>query len=185
MIKLLVKNKISLILSCFLISTVTSVRKGVGQSLQASPIQKALKTNKASNPPAKEERVEEKTLKVSTALKHFTVTYNENRVAVKGHQVDLNLDRKECNAHIIKRFNKETDSFIKDFLKKREKNRLVEKAAIDTVEVQIQGKGYFTPSSSSIGRIALYFPQEILRMKWEEKLNCEKNTKKNTKKIKQ
>ena len=123
---------------------------------------------------------ERKTLIVKTALKQFILTYNKNRVDIKGHQMDLSLDREKCNAHIIDRFNKEIAQTIKDTLKKKEIKTTVKKKEIDTVEIQIEGKSYFTQFSSKIGQTFLYFPKEVLRMKWEEKLNCTKKSKKTT-----
>ena len=102
------------------------------------------------------------------------LTYNKNRVAIKGYQMDLSLDRKECNAHIITRFNKETSHLIRDALKGKEMKDTVKKKEIDTVEIQINKKSYFTKFSSKVAQTFLYYPKEVLRMKWEEKFNCEK-----------
>ena len=110
---------------------------------------------------------------VKTALKQFVLTYDQNRVAVKGYQVDLSLDRKECNAHIIDRFNNKITQIISDAFEKKKIIDTVQEKGIDTLEIQIGGKTYFTKISSPIGRTFLYFPQEVLRMKWEEKFNCE------------
>ena len=137
------------------------------------------KSSPVKNTSPKEKTEESKTLIVKTALKQFILTYNGNRVAIKGHQLDLSLDRKKCNAHIITRFNKEITQIIRDALKKKEMKSTIKKKEIDTVEIQIAGKSYFTQFSSQIGQTFLYFPKEILRMKWEEKFNCQKKTKKN------
>ena len=118
-----------------------------------------------------------KTLIVRTALKHFILTYSKKRVAIKGHQLDLSLDRKKCNVHIIDRFNKETTQIIREALKSKEMKNTVKKKEIDTVEIQIEGKSYFTKFSSKIAQTFLYYPQEVIRMKWEEKFNCEKKRK--------
>ena len=142
-----------------------------------SPISKPIPAKKKSS---KSKTEENKTLIVRTALKHFVLTYNKNRVAIKGYQMDLSLDRKKCNAHIIDRFNKETTQLIREALKSKEMKSTVKKKEIDTVEIQIQGKSYFTKFSSKIAQTFLYYPKEVLRMKWEEKFNCEKKTKKKT-----
>ena len=117
---------------------------------------------------------ESKTLIVKTAFKQFTLTYNKNEIAIKGHQLDLSLNRKKCNAHILDRFNKEIIQIIRDALKKKEMKTTNKKKEIDTVEIQVEGKSYFVKFASQIGQTFLHFPKEILRMKWEEKFNCTK-----------
>lgn len=140
---------------------------------ESTPLKKKLSKNK---------KEESKTLIVRTALKHFVLTYSNKKVSIKGYQMDLSLDRKKCNAHIIDRFNTETSQIIREALKSKEMKNTVKKKEIDTVEIQIEGKSYFTKYSSKIGQTFLYYPKEALRMKWEEKLNCE--NKKKTKSIK-
>ena len=151
------------------------------QPPQTRATQETKKSSVSKSSPAnkKNKKQENKTLIVKTALKQFILTYNKNKVAIKGHQLDLSLDRKKCNAHIITRFNKEITQIIRDALKKKEMKSTIKKKEIDTVEIQIAGKSYFTQFSSQIGQTFLYFPKEILRMKWEEKFNCQKKTKKN------
>ena len=139
------------------------------------PVNKSLPVKKKS-PKSKKEG--SKTLIVRTALKYFVLTYNKNRVAIKGYQMDLSLDRQKCNAYIIDRFNKETTHIIRDALKGKEMKSTVKKKEIDTVEIQVEGKSYFTKFSSKVAQTFLYYPKEVLRMKWEEKFNCQKKQKK-------
>ena len=117
---------------------------------------------------------ENKILIVKTTFKQFTLTYNKEKVSIKGHQLDLSLDRKKCNTHILDRFNREIIQIIKDVLKKKEMKATNKKKKIDTVEIQAEGKSYFVKFASQIGQTFLHFPKEILRMKWEEKFNCKK-----------
>ena len=118
-----------------------------------------------------------KILIVKTTFKQFTLIYNKDEIAIKGHQLDLSLDRKKCNAHILDRFNKEIIQIIKDVLKKKKMKTTNKKKEIDTVEIQVEGKSYFVKFASQIGQTFLHFPKEILRMKWEEKFNCTKKKK--------
>ena len=112
---------------------------------------------------------------VKTALKQFTLTYSKKQVAITGYMMDLSLDRKKCNAHIIDRFNQDIKKIIrtnkKALLKKNSKKN------IETLQVSIAGKIYFIRGRSKAGAIFLSLPREIVRMKWEERLNCEKNKK--------
>ena len=156
--------------------------------LNTTQKQKAKELSVSESTPAKKKNTkrkkqESKILIVKTALKYFVLNYGKNRVDIKGHQMDLSLDRKKCNAHIIDRFNKETAQLIRDALKNKEIKSTIKKKEIDIVEIQIEGKSYFIKFSSQIGQTLLYYPKEILRMKWEEKFNCEAK-KKAQKKIK-
>ena len=144
------------------------------QKTKKSSVSKVIPLKKINR---KNKKEESKTLTVGTALKQFVLTYNKNRVAIKGYQMDLSLDRKKCNAHIIDRFNKETSQLIRDALKSKEMKNTVKQKEIDTVEIQIEGKSYFTKFASKVAQTFLYYPKEILRMKWEEKFNCEKKKK--------
>ena len=134
---------------------------------------------KQKSPKSKKEK--SKTLIVRTALKYFVLTYNKERIAIKGHQLDLSLDRKKCNTHIIDRFNKEITQIIRDALTSKEMKNTVKKKEIDTVEIQIEEKSYFTKFSSKVAQALLYYPKEVLRMKWEEKLNCTEKKQQSTK----
>ena len=139
-----------------------------------SPVNEPIPAKKKN---LKNKKEDSKTLIVRTALKHFVHTYSKKRVAIKGYQMDLSLDRKKCNAHIIDRFNKETTQLIREALKSKEMKNAVKKKEIDTVEIQMEGKSYFTKFSSKMAQTFLYYPKEVLRMKWEEKFNCTKKKK--------
>ena len=110
------------------------------------------------------------TLIISTLFKQFTLTYSESAVAIKGYKLDLSLQRKECNAHIINRFYKEMSDFIQKWIKST-LNDKQEKG----VSVQIEEERYFFDNQSEAGNVLLSLPNEILRMKWEEKFNCKKD----------
>ena len=113
---------------------------------------------------------------VKTALKQFTLTYNRNKVAIQGYMMDLSLQRKKCSAHILDRFNKDMKTFISTHKQGLKKN-LTWKKTIETLEIQIDGENYFLKGRSPAGMAFLSLPREITRMKWEEKLNCEKKKK--------
>ena len=135
------------------------------------------KTAPAKKKSSKRRKNKSKTLIVKTALKQFTLTYNKDAIAIKGPQLDLSLNRKKCNTHIMDRFNREIIQTIKEALKKKEMKTTSKKKGINTVEIQIEGKTYFVKLSSRIGQTFLHLPKEVLRMKWEEKFNCTKKKK--------
>ncbi|MDE0119622.1 MAG: hypothetical protein OXM55_06415 [Bdellovibrionales bacterium] len=175
-------NKPSFLLTALISIYPILVVGNINQAPESSQSNITQKTQKlpVSESKASNQRQESKTLIVKTALKYFVLTYSKNRVAIKGHQLDLSLDRKKCNTHIIDRFNKEISQIINDIFKKKELQTAVKKKEINTVEISMEGKSYFTKFSSRVGQTFLYFPKEILRMKWEEKFNCQKEKKPST-----
>ena len=116
------------------------------------------------------------TLIVQTALKTWTLTYSKKQVAINGYMMDLSLKRKKCNTHIIDRFNKTIQKIIKTNQKHLTKNLKLENQTKETLQITLDGKIYFTNGRLKPGAIFLSLPGEILRMKWEENLNCEQKT---------
>ena len=114
------------------------------------------------------------TLTVKTTLKQYTLKHDKNKISIKGYQLDLSLSRKRCNAHIINRFNNELTKFIKEQIKTNTLQKIVEKVSIETVEVHIDREIYFINAKSKAGSAFLFLPNEIIRMKWEEKIECSK-----------
>ena len=108
---------------------------------------------------------------VKTALKQYTLTFNRNKVAIKGYMMNLSLHRKKCNAHILDRFNQDIKQIIKKY-KKDLKKEWKGKQSIATLKVQIGDQHYFMDGRSKAGLVFLAVPKEIIRMKTEEKLNC-------------
>ena len=112
------------------------------------------------------------TLTVKTALKQYTLKYDKNKISIKGYRLDLSLKRKQCNAHIIDRFNNEIRKFIKEQMETGAFQKTVGKTSIETIEIQIGQKNYFISTQSKAGATFLSLPNEIIRMKWEEKIGC-------------
>ena len=156
----------------------------VAQAIENQPIpENQTQKNKTHAPAQKRKTETPHTLIVSTALKKFTLTYNRKQVAIKGYMMDLSMKRKKCNAHIIDRFNQDIKKMLKTNKKSLKKNMERQKKGIETLEVQIGSQTYFLDGRSGAGLRFLSLPREITRMKWEEKLNCDKKkTKANKKK---
>ena len=137
--------------------------------------------NKPHAPVLKQKAGTPHTLVVQTALKKLTLTYSKKQVAIKSYMMDLSMKRKKCNAHIIDRFNRDIKKMIKTNRKALKKTH-GKKKGIETLEVQISGQKYFVAGRSEAGVRFLSLPREVIRMKWEEKLNCDKKPKPKKKK---
>ena len=112
---------------------------------------------------------------VNTPLKSFTVTYGNQGIAIKGYKLDLSLKREPCNAHIIDRFNEETETQIQEMIEKNILKTKTENKTIQNIMVQIGENQYFVNNHSEASKLFRLLPTEFLRMKWEEKFNCEDN----------
>ncbi len=148
------------------------------QSLSKSPANTKRKiagnTENAGKTPTKKDS---QTIIVQSAFKTFTVTYSRNIISVKGRRLDFSLKRKKCNAHILDQFNEDIDKFIRtQILENQKLKKPPAKPAepITTVEVKIEGESRFVDGNTESGYIFMALPKEFLRMKWEEKLSCEK-----------
>ena len=108
---------------------------------------------------------------VKTHLKKFTLTYNRKKVRIEGYMMNLSLNRKKCNSHIIDRFNQDIKKIIRKY-KKDLKKEWKGKKNIATLKVHLRGRQYFLNGDSKAGMVFLAIPKEIIRMKKEEKLNC-------------
>ena len=122
------------------------------------------------------------TLVVKTQFRQFTLNLDTNKIAIKGHGLDLSLEKKPCNAHIIDRFHKEIADFIQKQKAGKNLKTKIKNHNIKTISVQLQGKTYFVDGNSNSGKLWLVLPNEFSRMKWEEKFNCDKNFSKKPKK---
>ena len=105
---------------------------------------------------------------------NFTLFYDQNQVAVKGYDFDLSLQRRECNGYLIDQFNRDIEKWIKIHIGKSILKNRVGKVNIST---SINGQKYFVSFESEAGGVLLSIPKEVLRMKQEETLSCEKKDK--------
>ena len=133
--------------------------------------------NKPSAPPlarVKNVASTAQTLVVKTQFRQFTLHLDTNKIAIKGHGLDLSLEKKPCNAHIIDRFHKEIADFIQKQKAGKNLKTKIKNQNIRTISVRLQGKTYFVDGNSNSGKLWLVLPNEFSRMKWEEKFNCDK-----------
>ncbi|MFP5459870.1 MAG: hypothetical protein ACLGG7_14125, partial [Bacteriovoracia bacterium] len=82
------------------------------------------------------------------------------------HRMNFSLQRRDCNGHILDRFNRQYQNFQKI---PHQKN-----SALEQLTYQLDGKSHTVVRDSRLGRILVMLPREIQRMKMEEALACKK-----------
>ena len=110
----------------------------------------------------------------SHGFNQFSLAYNRNKIAIDGLRMRLSLTRRDCNAHILDRFNSEMFKFVKNFVREyrtRTRTKKDEFVMMD-LKIEIDEKDYISSDDLPTGRTLLYLPEEILRMKWEEHFSC-------------
>ena len=84
----------------------------------------------------------------------------------------LSLTRRDCNSHILGRFNLEMDKLVREFITKYGTRARRKQYVMKDLRITIDGKNYTSSRALPTGRVFLHLPKEVLRMKWEEKLIC-------------
>lgn len=105
-------------------------------------------------------------------IKRFTLHYNSETVAIEAPTMRLSLTKRPCNAHIIDRFGWTMGKLVRQLTGRYS-------TAINTWEYTMSGLSvlvgdvlYVSHKGQRIGRQFCLIPDEVLRMKWEEKFNC-------------
>ena len=111
-------------------------------------------------------------LKDTHGYNEFTLIYNRRKVAIDGMRMRLSLTRRECNAHILDRFNSDMARLIGDFTRRHSAGLEATEYFMMDLGIQIDGDHYLWSDDVRTGQNFLHIPGEIHRMKWEEKLNC-------------
>ena len=84
----------------------------------------------------------------------------------------LSLTRKECNAHILDRFNSDMARLIGNFKRRHSAGLDRSEYFMMDLRIRIDGNHYLWSDDVRTGHAFLHLPREIHRMKLEEKLNC-------------
>lgn len=114
-------------------------------------------------------------LKDSHGYNKFTLIYNRRKVAIDGMRMRLSLTRRECNAHILDRFNADMARLIGDFTRRHNAGLETTEYFMMDLRIQIDGNYYVWSDDVRTGHDFLHLPREIHRMKWEEKFNCSRD----------
>ena len=114
-------------------------------------------------------------LKDTHGYSRFTLIYNRRKVAIDGARMRPSLTRRECNAHILDRFNSDIATLIGDFTRKHSAGLETTEYFMMDLRIQIDGNHYIWSDDVRAGHDFLHLPGEIHRMKWEEKFNCSRN----------
>jgi len=91
----------------------------------------------------------------------YTLNISKGILVIKGHLIDLSIQRDKCNAYLIDRFNLKF---------KEEMNKWPMKKHRSSIRYIYDGVEYYESSKSERGRYLLAIPGEIRQLKMEEKL---------------
>ena len=109
---------------------------------------------------AKEITVEDGRLK-------YKLSYDAKEVKYQDEASELSLVRKDCNSHIVDRFEKKLDRFLeKPFLNETRPGFL---------KIKIDGKEMYEPRFGDRAVFLVGMNKEFKTLKIEESLNCAKN----------
>lgn len=97
----------------------------------------------------------------------FSLTYDEQKISIKGSGLHLNMSADECNKHILKKFSHQVNKLVN--LKSKKKS-----PDVDSFEYKYNGKTYYESHNQKQGRLILALPAEVRRIKLEEKYLCKK-----------
>lgn len=98
--------------------------------------------------------------------KHFTynLVVEENVIRFKNVNSNISIDKAKCNTHIIERFRKQFDRYMKDTLAPASQDGSL-KVKFDSLEGYVHKKG-------TRAKFLRSMPNQIQRLKIEEGLNC-------------
>lgn len=108
-----------------------------------------------------------KELIVISRTSTFKVRYGENRVWLKGPQLELSLNKTDCNADILGAFSQRIGILLKT-------KPLSKSQGLQQFKFIVDGTEYFESYQSKAGYVLLTIPDEVQRMKIEEKVLCSK-----------
>lgn len=114
-------------------------------------------------------------LKDTHGFNEFTLIYNRRKIAIDGIRMRLSLTRRECNAHILDRFHSNMTRLIREFIRRHSTGLETTEYFMMDLRIQIDGDHYIWSDDVRTGHEFLHLPEEIHRMKWEEKFICSSN----------
>jgi len=104
---------------------------------------------------------------VKNKRKSFLINYGKNEIKIKGHLLNLSMTRNKCNDDIMDRFNLKMKKLLKT-------KPLSNFKGDNDIAFKLGGKEYFEHTKSRVGNSLSQIPNEIQRMKFEEKFKCGK-----------
>ena len=111
-------------------------------------------------------------LKDSHGFNQFSLAYSRDRITIDGLRMRLSLTRRECNAHILDSFNSEMSKLVTKFISENRTGSKVGEFVMMDLKIEIDNETYISSNDLKMGRSLAHLPEEIVRMKWEEKFNC-------------
>lgn len=114
-------------------------------------------------------------LDVAIPDRSYKLTFTKKNIEFKAAKVDLNFTSKKCNQRILKRF-------YQKIQKAMSKDPIHKSFQIGYTQISKDGDSYYINPKSEFGKWLHIMPEEIYRLKFEEKFACEPPKKKGTKK---
>ena len=111
-------------------------------------------------------------LKDSHGFNQFSLAYSRDRITIDGLRMRLSVTRRECNAHILDRFNSEMSKLVTKFIRETKFGPKKDGYVMMDLKIEIDEETYISSDDLKMGRSFAHLPEEIVRMKWEEKFNC-------------
>lgn len=103
-------------------------------------------------------------IEVNYKLLNYKIDYNETYIQYTSSDVDLSLENKACNEHILKSFRIQMKKILKD-------DFLVKNSA-ETYSIKIDEVKKYDQLSSSRGQFLSSFHDYFSKLKIEESLSC-------------
>jgi hypothetical protein len=97
-------------------------------------------------------------------LIHYKILSSEDKISFKSQFIDLNLVKKDCNQHIIKKLQSKFRNYLKAEFK--------ESPVVNGYSIQIDQKVKYDFSENNRARFFIYFDKYFKTLKLEEKLSC-------------
>lgn len=105
-------------------------------------------------------------LKVQSPRLQYQLAWDTQGLRLTSSRLNFTLQRRECNGHILDRFQRQYQNFQKI---PHQKN-----SSLEQLTYQLDGTSHTVVRESRLGRVLVLLPREIQRMKREEALACKK-----------
>lgn len=94
----------------------------------------------------------------------YSLSVEEGFIRFKTMNTNVSLERKKCNAHIIDRFRKQFDRYMKD--------PLAQVQRLNSIEVKLDSTSGYVDKKGNRAKFLRSMPNQIKKLKIEEGLNC-------------
>lgn len=103
-------------------------------------------------------------LSVKDKIFTYNLSVEEGFIRFKTMNTNVSLERQKCNAHIIDRFRKQFDRYMKD--------PLAQVQRLNSIEVKLDSTSGYVDKKGNRAKFLRSMPNQIKKLKIEEGLNC-------------